>query len=155
MIVDSIKNAYADMTKRGWTTLFFAWDIHRTIIYPDYDNSSTNFYPYAKEALALINECPEVVNILYTCSHPEEIDRYQEFFKNNGLTFKYVNENPEVPNTALGCFTKKFYFNVIVDDKGSFNPEKEWKIIYKYFKNKKRGDKWWMKFWKHFRKKSS
>jgi len=93
------------------------------------------FYPFAKEALELINKEPDIINLLFTCSHPAEIIRYQNFFKENNLVFKHVNENPDVPNTALGCFTSKHYFNVLFEDKCGFDPLVEWEMIYNFFLN--------------------
>jgi hypothetical protein len=50
---------------------------------------------------------------------------------------KYINENPEISDDkgAFGCYDKKPYYNVLLDDKASFNPETDWKPIYDYFVN--------------------
>lgn len=136
MILNAIKKAFADKLKRGWDTVYFAVDIHDTILIADYNNTTLNFFPHAKEALQLISQQEDIVCILFTCSHPEEIERYQNFFTENNLKFKYVNENPEVINTRLGCFDKKFYSNVIFDDKAGFDATTEWVDIEDYFVRK-------------------
>ena len=134
MILNSIKKAFIVKNKRNWQHIFFAVDIHDTILLADYKNTGKlQFFPYAKETLQLISKREDIVMSLFTCSYPEEIMRYQEFFIKNEIIFKYVNENLDVPNATLGCFDKKFYSNVIFDDKSGFDAKKEWKKIYEYF----------------------
>ena len=77
--------------------------------------------------------------ILFTSSYPDEIEKYIETFTDDGIRFKYVNENPEISDTT-GCFGyyyKKPYFNVLFDDKAGFFPLTDWKPIYRYFKKTK------------------
>lgn len=142
MILDAIKQAYIDAKERNFSKLYFYFDIHKTILLPDYNNSTCEFYPYAKETLQLLSKLiivndPELVLGLYTCSYPEEIERYQKIFKDNEINFQYVNENPEVKNTKYGCFEQgKFYFNLLVEDKSGFKAQFEWKEVYQYFLEK-------------------
>lgn len=72
---------------------------------------------------------------MYTCSHPVAIEKYFKFFKENDIDFKYCNENPDVPDNALGCYRDKLYFNILLDDKGCFNGDTEWPIIRDFFIN--------------------
>ena len=58
--------------------------------------------------------------ILYTCSYQEEVEQYLTMFRQEGINFEYVNENPEAKNTQYGCFDKKPYMNIILDDKAGF-----------------------------------
>ena len=67
--------------------------------------------------------------IMYTCSHPEEIEKYLELFESKGIKFNYVNENPEVSGTEYGDFTGKPYMNVLLEDKAGFDAEEDWKKI--------------------------
>jgi len=113
MLLNQVKKTFQEKEERNWSTLYYYFDIHETILIPDYNNTDPlTFYPYAKEALQLISQREDIVLGLYTCSYPEEIERYQAFFKQNNIHFKYVNENPEVPNTRLGDFRSKFYFSL-------------------------------------------
>ena len=68
---------------------------------------------------------------MYTCSHPNEIQEYLEFFEKNNIRFKYVNENPEVPDAAYGYYQDKFYFNVLFEDKAGFETA-EWQDVKDY-----------------------
>lgn len=134
MIIKQIKKVFESAKVRNWDKLYFFYDLHETILIPDYDNlQPLRFYPYAKEALQLMSRHPLLVNIIYTCSYPEEIERYLEFFESHDIYFKYVNDNPEVENTRLGDFSQKKYFNVLFEDKAGFDAETEWRDIYYYF----------------------
>jgi hypothetical protein len=120
--------------KRNWDRTFWAFDIHGTILKPNYQygNTPDEFYPMAKETLQLLGKISEVVMFLYTCSHPHEIVEYQKLFVDNDIHFKYVNENPEVPTdpNGYGNYNKKPYMNVLFEDKAGFNPETEWQEVY-------------------------
>lgn len=136
-MINQIKKSFKVAKDRNFDKLFYYFDVHETILVPDYNNLlPLQFYPYAKEALQLIGKNVMIIMGLFTCSHPEEIEKYQNFFKENDINFKYVNENPEVSDTILGNFsTGKFYFNVLFEDKCGFDAITEWKEIYEYFKN--------------------
>src|ERR1035437_9397571 len=114
-VIKAIEKSFRDKEKRKWDTLYYFFDIHGTILKPNYQygNTPKDFYPYAKEALQLISNIPYVVCVLYTCSHPNEIQEYVKLFEDNGIHFKYVNENPEVPTdvNGYGCYDKKAYMN--------------------------------------------
>lgn len=131
----SIKiNHFDFMVKRGWDKVYYAFDIHGTILKPNYQygNTPKDFYPLAKETLQLISKLPDICMILYTCSHPHEIDEYLELFKENDIHFQYVNENPEVPTdiNGYGNYDKKPYMNVLFEDKAGFDPENDWAEVY-------------------------
>lgn len=116
---------------REWDTLYWAVDIHDTCVKANYskDTLPTEFFSGAKEVLQRISNRKDCCLILYTCSHPPEIEQYLELFKSNGINFKYVNKNPEPKDTAFGCFKDKFYFNLMLDDKAGFNANTDWSEI--------------------------
>lgn len=135
----SIKNSIAVnhfelKEKRNWDKTYWAFDIHGTILRPNYTygNTPDDFYPMAKETLQFISKLPDVVMFLYTCSHPHEIDEYLALFKKFDIDFKYVNENPEVKTEkeGYGNYDKKPYMNVLFEDKAGFNPETEWQEVW-------------------------
>ena len=126
----NIKNAYDRMIKMGWDRVFWAVDLHGTIIKPNYrDSSKFDFYPGAIEVLKQLSRDKTDCLILYTCSHPEELDSVVGHFMEYGISFTYVNENPEAANTAYGCYEKKPYFNILLDDKAGFEAETDWELI--------------------------
>lgn len=137
MIIRSIKTSFDEAKRKGWNHTFWAVDIHGTIIKPNYKAGEIprEFYPFAIETLRLMTQREDVRLILYTCSHPWEIESYHELFSEHGIEFDYVNENPEVLTDpqGYGNYDKKMYFNVLFEDKAGFDPE-EWEEIYNYMK---------------------
>jgi hypothetical protein len=72
--------------------------------------------------------------ILYTATPPDIIKVYLKEFENKGVKFKYINCNPEVDDKrSFGCYTSKFYYNFLAEDKAGFDP-RYWKKIYKHLK---------------------
>lgn len=136
MITRAIKKAFAHAEEKNWDKTFWAFDIHETIIKPNWSEESipTEFYPLAKEALQLISKRKDVSRILFTCSHPAEIEQYLNFFRENNIHFDHVNENPEVVTKKYGCYEKKPYFNVLFEDKAGFDPYEDWEEVIKLVK---------------------
>ncbi|TND09536.1 MAG: hypothetical protein FD123_1127 [Bacteroidetes bacterium] len=132
MITKAIHNAFRFARDRQWEKTYWAVDIHGTMIIPNYRGGEIpkSFYPYAVEALQLVSRRDDVCLILYTCSHPHEIDEYLEYFRTHEIHFRFVNENPEVENGAYGCYNDKPYFNVLFEDKAGFDPEEDWKHVH-------------------------
>lgn len=139
-VIRAIEKFYTDKPRRGWDKGYFFFDIHGTILKPNYQygNIPKDYYPYAKEALQEISKLSDVEMVLYTCSHPHEINEYLELFETDNIRFKYVNENPEVPTdiNGYGCYDKKPYINVLFEDKAGFDPETEWKMVLDLIKAK-------------------
>src|ERR1051326_6465738 len=119
MITRAIENAFALAKKKKWTKTYWAVDIHGTVLLPNLKTGilPDEFYPHAKETLQVLSEREDVKLILFTCSHPQELKQYVEFFRTHGIHFDYANENPEVETADYGCFDSKIYFNVLLEDK--------------------------------------
>ena len=134
-IVKSIlTNHFALKITRNWDKTYWGFDIHGTILKPNYTYGDTpsEFYPLAKETLQIISKLPDIVMILYTCSHPHEINEYIKLFEENDIHFNHINENPEVLTNkkGYGCYDKKPYFNVLFEDKAGFDPDNDWGLVY-------------------------
>ena len=131
---NAINKAFQIRIKRNWDHIYFAVDIHDTIVQSNYTagNIPTEFYPVAMEALQILTERKDVKLIMYTCSHPHEIQQYLDFFESNGIHFDFVNENTDVKTDmeGYGNYDKKPYFNVLLDDKAGFNPYEDWEMVY-------------------------
>lgn len=127
----NIEESFSIQKSRGWDKTFWFFDIHGTILKPDYDNLAIEYYPYAKETLQKISKRTDISMILYTCSKPEEIEIYLEMFQKDGINFQYYNENPEASDTKHGCFQSKPYMNVLLEDKAGFRGEYDWYYINK------------------------
>lgn len=132
MITKAIRNAIKFKEERSWEKMYWAIDIHGTMIYPNFKGGEIprEFYPHAKETLQLISKRDDICLILYTCSHPYEIKQYLQYFKEHDIHFHFVNENPEVGNGAYGCYDDKPYFNVLFEDKCGFDPDEDWLLVH-------------------------
>ena len=120
--------------------MYWFFDIHGTILKPNYQygNTPKDFYPYAEECLQYLSTIKDITMVLYTCSHPHEIQEYVDLFAKSNIKFTFINENPDVqtePN-GYGCYDKKPYMNVLFEDKAGFDPETEWKEVLDYMKSK-------------------
>jgi hypothetical protein len=139
-IIKAIKQSFLDKERKGFDRLYYFFDIHGTILKPNYQfgNISKEFYPYAKETLQFLSTLPDVVMCIYTCSRPNEIDEYMVLFKSLGINFVYINENPEVKTQkgGYGCYDKKPYMNVLFEDKSGFSGEEDWLPVLNLLKEK-------------------
>ena len=136
MISKSIRKAFSVAKSRGWNKIYVAIDIHDTILASNYlkDTISRSFFPGALNTLQYLSKRKDVVLIMYTSSHPDEIWKYKQFFEINKIHFDYENENPEVTTTeGYGCYDKKFYFNVLIEDKAGFDADQDWLLVQSTF----------------------
>lgn len=122
MLQDAIIDAYRQFEERSWNKIYFAVDIHGTIANSDYTDVSSALFDVAREPLREISMLPEVSIILFSCCYPRDYGKYIKLLADNDVIVSYFNENPEVANTATGCFDSKFYYNLIAEDKAGFRP---------------------------------
>ena len=73
MIIRAIDKCLKQAGNKRWPKTYWAFDIHGTILKPTFNKGeiSTEFYPFAKEALQAISQRADVVRILFTCSYAE------------------------------------------------------------------------------------
>lgn len=128
MITKAIVNAFHQARERHWPKTYWAFDIHSTMIVPNYSTKEipTEFYPHAMEVMQMLSKRKDIVRILYTCSHPDEIAKYMELFMSHDIFFDYVNHNPDVLSEGYGYYEHKLYFNVLFEDKAGFDPLEDW-----------------------------
>jgi len=126
-IYDIVKKAYTNKMDRGWDYIYIAIDLHDTIIRSTYKNDdSFDIYTSCGSTLKYLSDCDEIKLILFTSSHKDYVDKFFKFMQEYKIKFDYFNENPECVSTATGNFDKKFYYNILIDDKAGFDPEQDW-----------------------------
>ena len=89
----NIRRSFEQKKEKGWEYVFVALDVHETII-PS-DNPYT-FYPYVKETLQFLSNKEDVLLILNTCSHDDDINKLRIWLIENDIYISFVNENPIV-----------------------------------------------------------
>lgn len=117
-IKNAIRKAYQYNKKVGRDKIYICTDIHDTLAVSNYSDEMPDIIPAALDAIKKINKFPEIVLILFSSSYDHS--DYIDYFARYGLRFMYFNENPEVRDTKTGDFSKKFYYNVLLDDKAGF-----------------------------------
>jgi len=133
MIIDAIKRAYAQLEEKGWYKLYWAIDLHGTCFKSNYEKGKYEWInPQVVPTLLQIQKQQTSRIILWSSCYPGEQRKIEEFFAEYGIFIDYFNENSSELNTETGCFDDKFYFNILLDDKAGFDPETDWKLIYKY-----------------------
>jgi hypothetical protein len=130
MNVFNIQKAFEDKKRRGWENLYWCIDVHDVILEGKYSlmNEGANYLPNALKVLRMLSKKPGTVLILWTSSHPVATAKVLDNLEKEGAHFKFVNENKDCPNTELCSFDKKFYFNILLDDKASFEKD-DWYLI--------------------------
>lgn len=133
-MIERIEKVFKRSFEKEWYETYWAFDVHGVILKSDYRRNSfqIDFYPWAKETLQLLTKRKDIIMIMWTSSYPEEIEHYYKVFKKNDIHFQYINDNPEIDSQRgnFGYYEKKFYFNVLFEDKANFQPEIEWKRVY-------------------------
>lgn len=117
---------------RNWPKMYWAIDIHGTLFRSTYSaKKSFQFYNgWEKKFLQWLSNREDCVIIIYTSSHKKDIEEYIFFLRENNIWPTYINSNNDCPSTELADFSKKFYFDVLIDDKAGFQPYKDWKVLY-------------------------
>ncbi|HET8686090.1 MAG TPA: hypothetical protein VFM18_05420 [Methanosarcina sp.] len=136
-IVKAIEKAYKKAEDRGWDRIYFAIDVHDTILKSNYENGEYQFINNAaRYAMQLLSMRKEVRIILWSSASEEEQENIATFLYRNGCIIDFFNENPEQPNTAYADFSQKFYFSVLLDDKAGFDADQDWDKIIEFYKYK-------------------
>ena len=125
--------AYKTAAERTWDTIYVMVDIHGTIVHNNYSGIAITPYPRAVEALKMLSDRKDIVLILFSSCYPQDYKIYFDLFSSFGINFKYFNENPSIQNTKTGCFDKKPYFSILLDDKAGFDPDMDWDTILEYY----------------------
>lgn len=132
-IIKAVKRAYQVMEERKWDTIYWAIDLHGVCLKSNYEQGGYQWInEYVVDALQIISSFPETKIILWSSAHEAEYPAIIKFFKDVGIKVAYFNENPEVGNSTHGCFDKKFYFSILLDDKAGFDPDTDWEDLYNY-----------------------
>jgi hypothetical protein len=131
MNIFNIRRAFQQKKERKWSTIYIAIDLHDTLISGKYNrfNEGAEIYPYAREFFQWAIKRKDVVLILWTSSHEDATRNILNRLASEGIFFLYINRNPECSSNELCDFSKKFYFNILLEDKSGFEGETDWKLV--------------------------
>ena len=131
MNVFNIANAFAQKKTRGWKRLYWLIDCHGTLIKGSYDKSFSDYVPYpdAQKVLQYLSRREDTTLILWTSSYPKVISEIVEEMAGQDIKFIAVNGNPFERNNELSDFSQKPYFNILIDDKAGFEPDRDWTLV--------------------------
>lgn len=133
-IKHAIERAFKKKLLKGWDKwpyMYWAIDLHDVIIPGTYtrNNEGKAFYPNALEVLQWLGNRDDMKIILFTSSHKDSVESIIEWMQKHMVGFDYFNENPECANTELCDFSKKFYFDIMLEDKAGFEGMEDWLAI--------------------------
>lgn len=134
-ILDTIKKEYKRKEAKGWDKIYLFLDLHETVIYPDYNNKEPiKFYEHAKECLQFLSKIKEIELGFYTCSYPNEIEKYKIYFEELDIKIIHINNNEDVSDTRYGYYKDKPYFSLVFENKAGWNSENDWLPVFNWFK---------------------
>lgn len=120
-------------SERGWPEIYFCIDLHGTIIPSGKDSDDKmdklEFYEGAKEVLQWLTHRTDIKLILWTSTPIERLAHVWDWLLKNDISFDFFNQNPDALDTPRSDFSRKFYFNVLLDDRAGFSPELDWHRI--------------------------
>lgn len=131
MNVFNLERAFKRRREKGYPFLFVAIDLHDCIIEGKYNrlNEGAAFFPGALEVLAAWTKRTDIKLILWTSSHSDAIADALYRLYSHGVIFDFINGNPACASTDLCDFSSKWYFDVLLDDKASFEGPTDWVLI--------------------------
>ena len=124
----NLKRTFALKPQRGWDTMYVLVDVHGTII-PGSWHTKNDFRFISedcKEVLQWMTKRKDFRIIIWTSSTGDEIVGIIQWLASHNIFIDYHNGNPEVRDTEYACFDYKPYFNILIDDKAGFEPERDW-----------------------------
>lgn len=127
----NLDKAFKRMKERSYPKLYWAIDLHDVIIEGKFSkwNEGRAFYPDAHEVLKFLSDHNQMVIILYSASQRDSLDDIIKWLLEHGIKVDYVNDNPDMPTGHLCDFSKKFAFDILLEDKAGFVGETDWTII--------------------------
>lgn len=127
MNIFNIQRTFEMKVERGWDTIYFAIDLHCTLVKPG--SKTIEFYPGAVEVIKWFNQRKDIKLILWTSIYPDEVERFCKECSKLGIAFDFLNNNPLEKNNERSFFGQKFYFNILLDDKSGFVGETDWNLV--------------------------
>lgn len=127
-----IQRAYFNRNKKFWNKVYWSIDLHGTIMEHTRTkdiNVIPTVYPHVETVLTQLSQRGDTCLILYTSTSRAHLEKVFQSFESKHIHFKYLNENPECLSKDYTDFSKKFYYDILLDDKAGFDPFTDWSTI--------------------------
>lgn len=132
---------FQKMKSRNWSHIYVVLDIHDTVFKSTYENNAPLLpYKYCIEALQKLSKRSDINLIYWSSTAGNEQLRHIDTLAEDMIIFQDFNKNDKEPSTEYSNFDKKFYMNVILDDKAGFDPENDWEELFNYLKELEKND---------------
>jgi len=140
-MIKVFEKAFRLKENRNWDCIAVAVDLHGTVYRPTYDKKLTiEYYPHAKEVLQLLSKRDDVRMYMYTCSPDQNKLKYEHNFAKDGILIEAtphrIMNKMKIMGNSYQDFSEKPYFNVLLDDKAGFDPDRDWVALLKYLKER-------------------
>ena len=147
-ITQIFEAALAKQQKRKFPVVYVAIDVHGTIMRPDKATTITpdglypetewqqriekkdKFYPNALSCLNKLSNLPNFKLILWTST--KALDDVFAEFGSKSIHIYAINSNPDFEGNSYADFSKKFCFDILLDDKAGFDPMTDWAELEKW-----------------------
>ena len=127
--------ALVDLEERGWSHLYVVLDLHGTVIEPTWrKDGAIKFYPDTLEALKMLSDDKRFNLIVWTSAYANDIQKVVDELEKHGIRIDQINGNSLEKSTELQDFSRKFYFNIGIDDRFGFEPETDWRKVIDFLK---------------------
>ena len=131
MNIFNIERAHKRRTEKDYDTTYWCIDLHDCIFRGDYKANSEGgeLYPNAERVLKQLTIRKDYVVILYTAATDKGVQAAINRLARLGIKFDYINENPACESTDMCDFSRKFYFDILLDDKAGFVGDTDWFMV--------------------------
>lgn len=128
----NIRRTFVELRpKRKWKIIYWLIDVHGVILPGSFHrkNDFRFIVPACREVLEWISAREDQKLILWTSSYDSELIELNIWLEQHNIFVDSFNHNPWEKNTEYADFKKKPYFNILIDDKAGFEPEKDWTAV--------------------------
>jgi hypothetical protein len=127
----AVKRSFEKKYAGGWKKyprMYWAIDLHGVILKSTYKKNfgAQELNEDCLDVLKWLTDKENMVPILFTASNNEYIDKVLLWLNTIGIKFEHVNSNPEVTSNNFCIVEGKFYFDILIDDKGGFEMDSDW-----------------------------
>ena len=124
-----VQREFAKARERKWRRIYIAVDFHDVVFVSNYKNEVLLPVSEAVPALQYLSIRQDIVLIAFTSTSEKAYEQYRNVLNMHNINFQFLNSNPLETGNEYADFSKKFYFNIMLDDKAGFDWKTDWTAI--------------------------